>query len=153
MKVKKSYLNNIKDTLKCYPLLQLHLEQLEENLKMIRNNDGMFGVSYKNTRVQTSKINRITENTAIDNIENERELLKEIAACNKKMYTLKSALNPLKPLSKKVIKLRYELGKSWFEISDELLYSDRQCRNKLDDGISDLAIIFYGEKVLEEKIS
>ena len=56
MKVKKSYIDAVKDTLNCYSLLKGHLEFLELNLKVLQGNDGIYGIRYDSTRVQTSTI-------------------------------------------------------------------------------------------------
>jgi len=72
MKIKKEYRDAMKCTLKAYPMLLAHKKTLQEELKEIKINSGIFGISYEQTRVQTSNINKMTENQHFPiSIENE----------------------------------------------------------------------------------
>ena len=123
---------------------------LKETYVCTTRNDGVYGISYGNTRVQSSNISKITENTAIVNIDREKEIIEEINECKRKIDIINNAVEHLDPLAKQVVKLRFIESMGWDFVSDEVMYSRRQCQNKANDGIEELAIVFYGDKALEQ---
>ena len=149
MKVKKLYADLVKDTLVCYKLLEGHKEFLEDQLKDLNSNGGVRGVDY-GIKVSTSNINKITENTALRNIEDEKELIEEIQNCDRKISIIESAISTLDDLSARIINLRFKGRMPWIELSDEANYSERHCKLKYKEALNHLAVVFYGEKALEE---
>ncbi|MBI9014056.1 MAG: hypothetical protein JEZ08_17610 [Clostridiales bacterium] len=150
MKIKKKYKEAITLTLKCYNLLPAHINDLESRLKEMEQNDGMRGVDYSGDGIRTSNINKMTENTALRNIEDKMEIEKEIVIAKAKLDRLDAAINSLPAIEAEIIKYRYQEGLSWFEVEDKTLYSERSCNRKLIDGICKLAVIFYGDEALEK---
>lgn len=150
MKIKKKYKDAITLTLKCYNLLPAHINDLECRLKEVDLNDGMRGMDYSGDGIRTSNINKMTENTALRNIEDKMIIEKEIVIAKGKLNRLDAAINSLPDIEADIIKFRYQEGLSWFEIEDKTLYSVRSCNRKLVDGIYKLAVIFYGDEALEK---
>lgn len=152
MKVKKSYVNAVKDTLKCYHVISERVKFLNKCLGYIKNGMPLQGISYEGTKVQTSNISKMTENTALKNIEDEQEIKAEIALCEKKTIIIEAAIDSLSPIAKQIIILRYKEKMLWIDVVDKVLYSERHCKYMLTDGIKELAVIFYGEKALEQSL-
>jgi len=150
MKIKKKYKEAITLTLKCYNLLPAHISDLESRLKEVELNDGMKGMDYSGDGIRTSNINKMTENTALRNIEDKMIIEKEIVIAKAKLDRLDAAINSLPEIEADIIKYRYQEGLSWFEVEDKTLYSVRSCNRKLIDGICKLAVIFYGDEALEK---
>jgi len=150
MKIKKKYKEVITLTLKCYNLLPAHINDLESQLKEVELNDGMRGMDYSGDGIRTSNINKMTENTALRNIEDKMIIEKEIVIAKAKLDRLDAAINSLPDIEADIIKYRYQDGLSWLDIGDKTLYSERSCNRKLIDGICKLAVIFYGDEALEK---
>ncbi|BEP28799.1 hypothetical protein [Helicovermis profundi] len=149
MKIKKCYKNAIIETLNCYSLLPLYLEELKLKIDEIKINDGICGIDYSsNSNVQTSNINKLVENTALKNLEDIEKIKSEILITNIKLNRLDSAINSLSKLESEITRYRYIDKLSWGEISSITLYSIRNCQYKSNDAICKLAIVFYGERAL-----
>ena len=149
MKVKKEYSNAMKDTLKAYPILLAHNKELQEELKYIKINSGIFGISYEQTRVQTSNINKMTENTALSNMDREYELQVEIIKCDEKIRIINDAIDQLPGLESQIVHMRYIKKFTWTKISIELYMTERNGRIYIKKGLANLAYFFYGDRALE----
>lgn len=151
MKVKKEYAELVKDTLVSYKLLEGHKEFLKEQLEELKTNGGMKGVDY-GIKVQTSNINKLTENTALQNIDNEKEIIQEIQECDRKIRIIESAISKLDDLSVQIINLRFKGRMPWIELSYEANYSERHCKHKYKEALDNLAIVFYGDKAIDKTL-
>lgn len=151
MKIKKSYKDTIIATLKCYKLLPAHIEELQNKWNEIRMNDGVNGIDYSGDGIKTNGINKLVENTALKNIEDLKEIEKELVITKAKLNRLDSAIDSLLPVESQMVRLRYVNGLGWNEISSTTLYSLRSCQYKLNESIEKLTIVFYGLRALETK--
>lgn len=149
MNIKKMYIDAVKDTLKCYRLLEGHKTYLEEQLKDLKFSDGIRS-SELSMKVSTSNINKLTENTALQNIDDEKELIQEIHEYNKKIQIIDSAISKLDDFTKEVLRLKMKTKMQWLEIADELNYSERHCKYKYKEALESLAIVFYGDKAIDK---
>lgn len=150
MKIKKEYTRAVKDTLKCFSVLTGHLEMLKSRLDDLKGNSGLRGLSLSNTSVQTSNISRQTELTALQNIDDEKEIIGDIKRCEKKIEILKAGISKLDPQIAEIITKRYIESKSWSKVEDEMFISERNGISKVNSGIETLAIIFYGDRVIDD---
>lgn len=148
MKIKKEYVNAIKDTLSCYPLLTGRQELLEGQLNSLKTYDGLKSVGYGSERIKTSNINNSTEQTALHNLDREKEIMDELSVCNYKIDVINAAIKKLPKDYFDILNLRFIKGYSWFEAVDELFISERTGRNRAHKGLESLAIIFYGERCI-----
>ena len=149
MKIKKEYSDAMKCTLKAYPMLLAHKKALQDELKEIKINSGIFGISYEQTRVQTSNINKSTENTALSNIDKEHELQIEILKCDEKIRVISDAIDQLEPMQSKILHMKFIKKFNWTKISIELYITERCGRHHQNFGIDNLAYLFYGDKAVE----
>lgn len=148
MKIKEEYKEIIKDTLKCYNLLTAHIDELQSQLKEILLFDGVAGINYSGDGIKTNNINKLVENTALRNIEDAILIKENLERANFKLSRLDCAIGSLDLIEKEIIIYRYLEGFQWSEIVSELNYSERTCRDKLNEAIIKMAFIFYGDIVL-----
>lgn len=151
MKVKKEYIESVKVTLKCYPLIESRIKYINDMLSDLKKNSGMFGISYENTRVSSSNVISLTERTALNNWDKEKYYMMELEACHRKIQIIEGAIDQLNPNMSKILKYRYVKLYPWSKIVDEMYISERCGRSKVGEGLKALAVIFYGEKVLVRK--
>ena len=148
MKVKKEYKNTIKDTLKCYKLLLSHIDALEEQIKEAMIFDGVAGIDYAGDGIKTNNINKLVENTALKNIEDVILIKENLEKAKFKLHRLDSAIQSLELIEKQILIYKYIEGYQWFEVMCELNYSERTCREKLNNAVDKLAYIFYGDAAI-----
>lgn len=146
MKVKKEYKNTIKDTLKCYKLLLSHIDALEEQIKEAMIFDGVAGIDYAGDGIKTNNINKLVENTALKNIEDVILIKENLEKAKSKLSRLDAAIAFLDMNEKQVVIYRYVEGIQWFEVVEEMKYSERHCKLILEKAISKLAYTFYGDR-------
>lgn len=151
MKIKKEYREAIISTLKCYNLLEDHINLLEKQIEEIKTNDGVVSVDYSGDGIKTNTINKIVENTALQNIKDLKIINTEINIAQSKLSRLNSAINCLENLETNIIKYKYLNGDSWSSISLNTMYSIRNCKYKLSTAIDKLAIVFYSDRAIEKQ--
>ncbi len=105
-------------------------------------------LTYGNTRVQSSGINKSTERNALWNVEDERELLLQILECDNKMKLINDAVDQVDELYGQVIRMKYIDKYNWYEIMDKLYIAERTGRYRIKKGMEDLAYLFYGDRAL-----
>ncbi len=146
--VKQEYFQSVLCTLKSYHVLVETKNRLEDELSDLKGEVKILGVTYGNTRVQSSGINKSTERNALWNVEDERELLLQILECDNKMKLINDAVDQVDEIYGQVIRLRYIENKNWYEIADALYISERGGRSRIEKGVKDLAYLFYGDRAL-----
>lgn len=149
MKLKKEYKNAIKDTLKCYKLLTAHIDELNLKLKEIILFDGVAGIDYSGDGIKTNNINKLVENTALKNIEDTFLIKENLGKAKSKLSRLDAAIGSLDMIEKQVVRYRYLEGYQWHEVVEELRFSERSCKYKLENSLEKLSFIFYGERAFD----
>ncbi len=152
MKIKKRYKNAVICTLKCYKLLPARINDLQKELNDLEINDGVRGISYSGDGIKTNKISKIVEDTALENIFSKKKINEDISEVNRKLSRLDDAMESLIDIQKQVVVMRYVDGLAWTNLADELRYSERDLRRKLDSAVDNLAYIFYGSKAFEDEL-
>lgn len=156
MKIKKEYLKAIEYTLKSLNLYYLGIEEVEEKLKVLEEeyNDGVSGVNYTpELKSISKKINRLTENIAISNIEKREKLLKQLKFMKLKIEEIERQISLLDEKESEILTLAYIDKMKWEDVSYESNYSRAQCFRIRDSAIEKLVIMNYaGEKIYIDSI-
>lgn len=152
MKLRKEYKEAIICTLKCYPLLESHIEDLNSRQRELEQHDGLSSSGYNITGIRSSNINKITEKTALQNIEELSEIMKSRQQALLKLERLSRAIDDLSETEQIIVECRYVKGMSWFETIEEANYSQRMCHRKLDEAVEKLAYIFYGDQAFDSSV-
>ncbi len=149
MKVKKEYFKAMEYTLKSLNLYYVAIEEVQEKLKVLEEqyNDGVTGIDYTpELKSITNKINRLTEETAISNIEKREKLLKQLKYMKLKVTEIERQIDSLDPKESLILRLLYVDGLKWDEVAEESNYSRAQCFNIKNQGIEKMATINYFHK-------
>lgn len=146
MKVKKEYFKAMEYTLKSLNLYYIGISEAEEKLKLLEEqyNDGISGIDYTpELKSITNKINRLTEETAISNIEKREKLLKQLKYMKLKVGEIERQMDSLEPKESMILRLLYVEGLKWDEVAERACYSRMQCFRIRDKGIEKLTVINY----------
>lgn len=149
MKLRKEYKDAIICTLKCYRLLENHMKELDTREEEVKINDGLSSIRYDGDGIKSRKIHKITENTALANVYELKEIVKERELTMLKLNRLISAIGTLSETEQIIVTCRYVRGLSWFETIEVANYSQRMCHRKLDEAVEKLAYVFYGDQAFD----
>lgn len=137
--------NIIKNLLLNYKIIEASIKIIEEEITLLKNNEGKIAISYSEKTGPTYKISCPTEDTAISNIARieELQLKKEIGMSNLKKINL--AIDSLDQDESKIINLKYKESKPWYKISNEINCSEVHCRRIRNRAIDKMALMILGD--------
>ncbi|MGL5712278.1 MAG: hypothetical protein ACRCX2_04610, partial [Paraclostridium sp.] len=119
---------------------------LEENVTTVG------AVTYDSIQVSpTYNIGRMTENKALDRIDDETELKIELYRNKRLKGKIEKSINNLSPIHKDIIKYRYLEKLEWIDICEIMNYERTQLHVKKKEAIKSIAIELFGIKVFEEE--
>ncbi len=149
IQVKEKYYKMAEKCLKSYSLLKAHITNLEEELKIIDLEDGVGAINYSKEKIgQAYKINRSTEETAVNKTTRKDLLLKQIELYKSKLQKIDNGLCSLEEEEKLILIDKYIKGLQWWEITAKVHIGERHCKRKRSIAVCKLAFMFYGEMSL-----
>lgn len=134
--------------------------ELEENREAIMNLEEEYYTTLSGTnydgmpKIQSGNGLCKTESAALNISDNEYKLLNDLRKKRAQIYKLKSEiekeLNKLPYASRTVINSFYILSHKWKRISEQISYSERQCKNIRDRSIKQLSNFFEKNEVIKK---
>lgn len=125
---------------------KLKLENLELEFDI---DDGMNGISYGEPTSKTNKINRITENNALKNIERKerirKDLERKISLETNKIKMLDNALDALSDVERTIINMFYIENLEWYKVAGKVCYSEGWCKEKRKESINRILFTINGK--------
>lgn len=153
--LEKSYFKFTEKILYGYRDIEDFIIDTEEKIKDMDQEDFITtvgAINYDSIQVsQTFNVGRVTENKALDRVEEETELKIELYRNKKLKKEIDRAVNNLSSIHKDVIRFRYFEGLEWTQIVDKMHYEERQLRNKKNEAIKSIARKLFGVKVFREE--
>ena len=128
-----------------YKMLQISIINMKQEIDFIDEETGVGGMDYESLPSNTNKINSITENIALSNMEKKEYLEMQIERNSRQLEKLDRTIKELSETQREVIIEKYIKGKQWYEVSGIVYKSERHCRQIRTDAINKLVIGIYGE--------
>lgn len=126
-------------------MLKINIEIADKQLKELKENDGLSGISYDGIQVKTNKTSDMTLNTAEKNITSEELILKRKEKLQSKLDTIDLLLEGLNEVERIVIQKRYIEGLQWWQVAYSVGYGERHCKRIRTEAINKITIGLYGE--------
>ena len=129
-----------------YKMLKISIENLNKEIELIKNNDGVTGINYDTIPTSsTNVISSITENTALSNTEKVDFLEHNIKRIENKVERIERAMQGLTEVERQIVQSKYIEGKQWYIVAYKVSYSERQCRNIRRTAIEKIALGIFGD--------
>jgi len=128
-----------------YKMLQISIINMAEEIKFINENTGVGGMDYESLPANTNKINSISENTALSNIENVEYLEQQINKCKRKLEIADRTIEGLTEEEQVIIIERYIKGLQWYKVAYKVGYSENHSKKKRKQAIKKMVLGIYGK--------
>ena len=140
-KVKK-----VEERLELYRHYETSIENLEEELELLEDRDGLGAMSYDQvSSSQTNKINNIVEDIGLSNVERKDYVDHLIKMNRHKIKSIDRAIAALNEDEQEVINGFYFEGQTARYIADKIKVSDPQVYKLKQKALTNMSICIFGE--------
>ena len=128
-----------------YNSLKTFIKNAQQQIENIQKDvDGVSGVSYNKVSSKTNNTPSIVENEVLKREKKISILQKRIQKTQGLLDRLDRSIEVLNDIEKRIIKLRYMKNLQWYEVSWNVKYSERWCKELKSKAIEKIAVAMFG---------
>jgi len=128
-----------------YNSLKTFIKNAQQQIENIQKDvDGVSGVSYNKVSSKTNNTTSIVENEVLKREKKISILQKRIQKTQGLLDRLDRSIEVLNDIEKRIIKLRYMKNLQWYEVSWNVKYSERWCKELKSKAIEKIAVAMFG---------
>lgn len=126
-------------------MMKAGIDNLEEEIKFIKNDIGLKGISYDGVSVSpTNQIKSSVEQTVISIQEVIHFKERDIERLKTNISKIERALDGLEERERIVLTEKYINNKQWWQVSGIVRYGERHCKRIRTEAINKMIIGLYG---------
>lgn len=149
-RIKKEYYIETIKLLENYNMLKINVSEYQEEIEnIIKYKDGYMSGGYEFASSKTNNISRIVESIVIDRVDNKDTLLDNLYSTYIKINKIDEALEALPRSQKQVIILKFFKHWKWYEISNEMHFSERWCKVLKSKAVRSISVALFGNDIWE----
>lgn len=139
----------VEKMLREYKMIKISITNMEEEIEFYKEQDGITGISSGEGGGGGNKITSKTEDTALRNIEEVKELKSEIRKTTLDIDRLERSLEGLNTIDRQIVEGYYIDDLEWWQVAYSVGYGERQCRRLRTKAINKLVRGVYGKNRVE----
>lgn len=149
-RIKKEYYVETIRLLENYNMLKINVVKDQEEIEnIIKYKDGYLSGGSEFGSSKTNNISRVVENIVIDRVDRKGKLEENAYNTYVKIDKIDRALDVVPRAQKQVIILKFFRHWKWYEISNEMHFSERWCKVLKSKAIRSISVALFGNDVWE----
>ncbi|HZJ98539.1 MAG TPA: hypothetical protein VFC79_00945 [Tissierellaceae bacterium] len=137
--------SKVEELLKNYKMMKIHIENIEEEIKFVKGDIGLQGISYDGISTSpTNEIKSSVENTVLSIQEEVYFLERNIERLVADIEKIDRALEGLEDIERTVVIEKYVNAKQWWQVASKVCYSESYSRAIRSRAIKKLVKGIYG---------